>query len=109
MKRLYHEAEHEDKREVPKGCDDHGSEIKQRSGVEHLSEGARICGERERPNAVTSCHFLDFVLHSERTEKNGSPVQMPDGLDERFAALRMVAIDQHSTRALLPDRIIDAF
>jgi hypothetical protein len=50
-----------------------------------------------------------LVLHSERTEEDGGGVQAPDGFDERFGAVRMVTVDQHSTRARLPDRIVDAF
>lgn len=54
------------------------------------------------------CHRPDFVLHSERAEQNGGGIEAPDGLDERFRAIRMVAVYQDSTRTILPYQLVDA-
>ena len=58
---------------------------------------------------MTGCHCPHFVLHSERTEEDGSRVQAPDRFDQRVGAVRMVAVHEHNTRAFLPDRIVSAF
>jgi hypothetical protein len=55
------------------------------------------------------CRCPHFVLHSERTEENGSGVQLPDSLDEPIGAVRVVAVDQHGTGPRFPDRVVDAF
>jgi hypothetical protein len=46
---------------------------------------------------VTGRRRAHLVLHSERTEENGSGVKLPDSLDERIGVVRMVAVDQHGT------------
>jgi hypothetical protein len=57
---------------------------------------------------VTRRNRADLVLHSEWAEQDGGGIQAPDSFDERFGAVRMIAVDQHSFRAFLPDRIVDA-
>ena len=75
--------------------------------MEHFSESTWIRWERERPHPVTCCHRLDRVVHSERTEQDWRRIEALDGFYECFAAVRVVAVDQHSTGTLLPHRIFD--
>ena len=55
------------------------------------------------------CCRPHFVLHSEWTEEDGGRVHAPDGFDKRIGAVRMIAVDQHSTRARVSNRIVDTF
>jgi hypothetical protein len=58
---------------------------------------------------MTGSHGPHFVLNSEWTEEDGTGAQALDSFDERICTVGMIAVDQHRNRALLPDRIVDAF